>query len=133
LQIAAAALLYFAIVFGVGFVLGPIRVLWLEPQLGPFLAVLCEAPFLFAAIVLAAHWTPGAVGLPRDAVSLGAMGAGALALQQIADIVVGLALRGMTLSEQYAQFATPQGVVYGALLIAFVLMPVLVGRPSPSR
>lgn len=130
MQIAAAALLYFAIVFGVGFILGPIRVLWLEPQLGPFLAVLCEAPFVFAAIVLAARWIPGAVGLQRDAVCLGAMGAGALALQQIADIIVGQALRGMTLSEQYAQFATPQGLVYGVLLIAFALMPVLVGRRS---
>jgi hypothetical protein len=58
------------------------------------------------------------------------MGAGALALQQIADIIVGLALRGMTLPEQYAQFITPQGLVYAALLIAFALMPVLVGRRS---
>ena len=35
----AAAVLYFAIVFGVGFGLGPIRVLWLEPALGKALAV----------------------------------------------------------------------------------------------
>lgn len=29
-----AALSYFGLVFGVGFILGPIRVLWLEPSLG---------------------------------------------------------------------------------------------------
>jgi hypothetical protein len=130
MQIAAAALLYFAIVFGTGLVLGPIRVLWLEPQVGPFLAAICEAPFLITAMVIAARWVPGAVGLNRSLASLSLMGAGALALQQIADIIVGLALRGMTLPEQYAQFITPQGLVYAALLIAFALMPVLVGRRS---
>jgi hypothetical protein len=131
MRTAAAALLYFAIVFGTGFVLGPIRVLWLEPQVGPVLASICEAPFLIAAMVLSARWVPGAVGLNRNLASLSLMGAGALALQQMADIIVGLTLRGMPLSEQYAQFATPQGLVYAALLIAFALMPVVVSRRSP--
>ena len=132
MQTAAAALLYFAIVFGVGFFLGPIRVLWLEPQVGPVLAAICEAPFLITAMVLSARWVPGAVGLHRNLASLTLTGAGALALQQIAETVVGLALRDMRLSEQYAQFTTPQGLIYAALLIAFALMPVLVSRRSPT-
>jgi hypothetical protein len=44
--------LYFLIVFGIGFLLGPVRVFWLEPRLGETMATLCEAPFLLIAIVL---------------------------------------------------------------------------------
>jgi hypothetical protein len=47
MRIAAAGLLYFAIVFGTGFILGPIRVLWLEPRVGPLVATACEAPFFW--------------------------------------------------------------------------------------
>jgi hypothetical protein len=34
MQIAKAAVLYFALVFGTGFVLGTIRTLWVVPRLG---------------------------------------------------------------------------------------------------
>ena len=44
------AAIYFAIVFAVGLVLGPVRVLWLEPWSGKTIAVLLETPFLIAAM-----------------------------------------------------------------------------------
>lgn len=53
MKIVFTASLYFLAVFAVGFVLGPIRVLLLEPRFGPVIAVLCEAPFLIAAFVVA--------------------------------------------------------------------------------
>jgi hypothetical protein len=34
MQILKAGVLYFALVFGAGFVLGPIRILWAVPRLG---------------------------------------------------------------------------------------------------
>ena len=58
MSVTGAAVLYFLLVFGVGFLLGPIRVLFLEPRLGPVAAVLCEAPLLLLAIYLAARWVP---------------------------------------------------------------------------
>jgi hypothetical protein len=128
MRTAAAALLYFALLFAAGFLLGPVRVLWLEPKLGPFLAVLCEMPFLFTAMVLAARWVPRMASLDREPRSLILMGLGALALLQAADIAVGVGLRGLTLSTQFAQFATPQGIVYAAALVAFAAMPVIVNR-----
>jgi hypothetical protein len=90
MPVVNAALLYFGIVFGVGFLLGPIRVRWLEPRIGAALANLCEAPFLIIAMVLVARWIPTRVGLPRDLRTLLAMGLGALILQQIADCAVGI-------------------------------------------
>jgi hypothetical protein len=128
MRIAAAALLYFAIVFGVGFILGPIRVLWLEPNLGPLLATACEAPLLLGAIVAAARWVPRAARLGGDRAPLMLMGLGALLLQQIADFAVGIGLRGLSASEQLAHFGSPQGLIYAALLIAFVAMPALINR-----
>ncbi len=128
MRIAAAALLYFAIVFGVGFILGPIRVLWLEPRLGPVLATACEAPLLVAAMIVAARWSPRRTRMDKDLASLMLMGLGALLLQQIADFAVGIGLRGLSASEQLAHFATPQGLIYAALLLAFAAMPALLNR-----
>ena len=118
--------LYFAIVFGVGFLLGPIRVLWLEPSLGKTAAVAIEAPFLLAAMLFAAWKVPKWTGLNASVGPLAAMGIGALILQQIADFAVAIGLRGMSTREQLASFANPEGLIYLALVIVFAAMPVLV-------
>lgn len=120
--------LYCGIVFGAGFAIGPVRVLLLEPNFGPLISVLCEAPLLLAAMVFGARWVPGVVGLRRGWLALLMMGIGALVLQQGADLGVGLYLRGMTLREVFAQFATPEGKIYLGLLAAFALMPLVVNR-----
>ncbi len=132
MRIAIAALVYFAVVFGAGFVLGTVRVLWVEPRLGATLAVLCEAPFLLAAMVVAARWVPRKMRLGNDPGSLALMGIGALVLQQVADIALGMALRGITPAQQMANFATPAGAVYLVMLVIFAALPaVLNGRRSP--
>lgn len=128
MRIAVAALLYSAIVFAVGLTLGPIRVLWLEPRLGPVAAELCEAPFLVAAMILAAWWVPTRLKLCRDPLRLGLVGLGAVAVQQGADLAVGAYLRGITPAEQFAHFATVPGLIYAGLLAAFAAMPLLVNR-----
>lgn len=128
MSVTGAAVLYFLLVFGVGFLLGPIRVLFLEPRLGPVAAVLCEAPLLLLAIYLAARWVPRFLGVRRDAGSLLLVGVGALALQQIADVVVGFGLRGMSLTEQLARVRTAEGMIYVALLIVYAAMPLVADR-----
>jgi hypothetical protein len=131
IRILRAAFVYFVTVFGVGFLLGPIRVLWLEPRVGAFYAVLCEAPFLLTAILLGSRAAPRLAHLTYRAGTLPAMGIAALAMQQIADIAVGLALRGLGFREQLARFATAEGAVYAALLAVFAIMPALVNRTLP--
>jgi len=103
MRLAAAAVRYFAVVFVASFLLGSIRMFWLEPRMEKALAVLCDTPFLLLAMVL-----------------------GALVLQQIADLIVGSALRGLTLSQQLQNFETPAGTIYAALLLMFAAMPLLV-------
>ncbi|MBI5260552.1 MAG: hypothetical protein HY852_01895 [Bradyrhizobium sp.] len=127
-KIIKAAGLYFLIVFGTGFLLGPIRVLWLEPRIGTLAAVLCEAPFLLAAIFVGSRLAPRAVRIEPRTDMLLAVGTAALAMQQTADVTVGLALRDLALRDQLAQFASAEGAVYAALLILFAVMPSLANR-----
>lgn len=124
MRIGAAAVLYFLIVFGVGFLLGPVRVFWLEPRLGETIAALCEAPFLLVAMVAAARWLATALNL-KSIGSLAGTGLGALVLQQFADFAVGSFLRGITPAQQVAHLTTPAGRIYVVLLIAFATMPIL--------
>ena len=46
---------YFGLVFGVGFILGVVRVLVVEPHLGERWAELAEAPLMLTAIILSAR------------------------------------------------------------------------------
>jgi hypothetical protein len=128
MKIIAAALLYFAVVFTVGLMFGPIRVFWLEPIFGEVLAAVFEAPFLVVAMVVASRWIPSVLRMRRDLASLGLMGLGALAIQQAADLAVGVYLRGITPAAQIAHFATGAGLIYAGLLVAFAAMPVLLNR-----
>ena len=128
LKLALAAALYFLATFSVGFLLGPIRLLLLEPRIGAFAATLCEAPLLLIAMAVAARWTPRLAGLTISPGGMLAVGIGALALQQAADLLVGMLLRGLSAQQQFARFATPEGAVYAALLALFALMPALVNR-----
>lgn len=130
MTIVFATLLYFLAVFGAGFALGPIRVLWLEPRLGVVAATLCEAPFLLFAMIAAAYWIPRIVSISAGTGAMLAMGLGALALQQAADFVVGTALRGISATDQWARLASPEGAIYAVLLVLFALMPAVVNRIS---
>lgn len=132
-RFARAAALYFIAVFAVGLALGPVRVLWLEPWLGRTIAVALEAPFLVAAMWIAARAAPRWVRLSGKALTYLGVGVFALLLQQIADLAVGFGLRGMTLAEQWAYFATPPGFVYAITLAVFALMPLIRRLRQPAE
>ena len=56
MKVLKAGISYFALVFGAGFVLGPIRLLWLVPRVGTRTAELLEMPVMLAVIIVAARW-----------------------------------------------------------------------------
>ena len=129
-----AGLWYFLLVFGVGFVLGIPRTVWIEPLVGKTLAVAAEIPLLIAAMIIGSVWIPRRVGLQQTVAAYIGMGVSALFLQQCADIMLASFLMSSDFAAQYAYLLTPAGLIYVAALAAFVFMPVLVwtvrGRKS---
>lgn len=120
---------YFAILFGIGFVLGTFRVLWLEPRLGVRLAQLLEAPLMFAAIVLVGRWIGQRLG-GVDITSRLSVGALAAACILAADLLVGVGLRNMTVVEVFTLRDPISGSVY-YLLVAFTAVAPCLGRDVP--
>ena len=132
MRITLATLLYFGLVFGAGSLLGPIRMLWLEPRFGPIIATACEAPFLFLAMLIAARWSPRILNIRQDSKALVWIGIGSLVLLLIADFIVGFWLRGISPTNQFVQLLTGQGKIYVGLLALFAIMP-WAANWSPER
>jgi hypothetical protein len=124
----AAAAFYFAIVFAVGFGLGPVRVLLLEPKVGNTVAVLIEAPFMLAAIALAARYVSRRMKVSAVLPDLLVMGCSAAVLVLLADFAIGLPLRGIAMADQFNYLVTPAGRLYLVLVALFALAPAVIAR-----
>ena len=128
MRIVKAGVLYFAIVFGAGFVLGPIRILWAAPRYGTRVAELMETPIMLVVTIVAARWIVRRLALPSTpSIRLG-MGFLALGLLLVAEFTLVLWLRGLSISEYLASRDPVSETVYYVLLGVFALMPVLVAR-----
>jgi len=130
MQILKAGVLYFALVFGAGFVLGPIRILWLVPRFGMRMAELMEMPIMFVVIIVAARWIVRRLAVPSAPLSRLGMGCLALALVLIAEFTLVLWLRGLTIAEYIVSRDPVSGTVYYVMLGMFAIMPLLVTRRS---
>jgi hypothetical protein len=64
MPILKAGVLYFALVFGAGFVLGTIRTLWIVPRVGTRTDELMETPLMLVVTIVAARWTVLRLALP---------------------------------------------------------------------
>jgi hypothetical protein len=120
-----AGAVYFAMVFGTGFLLGTIRTLWIVPRLGVRTAELLEAPFMFVAIVLAGSWISRRSGDAGGSSMRLAVGFLALALLLAAEVILGVALQGLSPAEVFTKHDPVSGTVYFALLGGFAVMPWL--------
>ena len=123
-------MLYFVFVFGAGFLLGPIRILWVVPRLGTRVAELLEAPIMFVITIVAARWIVRRLAVPSTASSRLSMGGIALSLLLIAEFTLVLWLRGLSIREYLAGRDPVAGTVYYLMLGAFAIMPLLVARRS---
>lgn len=122
------ALLYFACVFGAGFVLGPLRVLVLEPRIGARAAELVEMPVMLAVIALAAAWIARRVAPDLRAAQRIGVGVLAVALVLVADTAVGVFLRGMTVAQVFLDRDAVAGLAYYASLVVCAVAPWVAGR-----
>jgi hypothetical protein len=119
---------YFALVFGVGFLLGTVRVLALEPRLGER-AELIEAPLMLVAIIVSARFVVRRFPAMRRASYL-VSGGIALFLLIVVELFVVLAMRGLSISQYFAERDPVAGSVYVVLLVVFAVMPWLLGGRS---
>ena len=120
-----AGVVYFALVFGTGFVLGTIRTLWIVPRLGVRAAELLETPFMFVAIVLAASWISRHLGNAGGSSIRLTVGFLALSLLLTAEVIMGVALLGLSLVEVFTKHDPVSDTAYYVLLGVFAWMPWL--------
>jgi hypothetical protein len=128
MQILKAGVLYFALVFGTGFVLGTIRILWIVPRFGTRAAELMEAPIMLVATILAARWVARLLSLPPKAGTRLGVGFLALGFMLGAECTFVLWIRGFTIGEYLASRDLVAGTVYIVMLGVFAVMPLLVAR-----
>lgn len=126
MQVLKAGVLYFALVFGAGFVLGTVRTLWLVPRVGTRRAELMETPIMLMVTILVARWMVLRFAVPAVAFARLGMGAIALILLLIAEFAFVLWLQGQTIREYFASRDPVAGTVYYVMLAVFAAMPLLV-------
>ena len=128
MQILKAGLLYFALVFGAGFVLGPFRILWVVPRFGTRMAELMETPIMFGVILIAARWIVRHLAIPSTPSRRLGMGCIALGLLLAAEFTLVPWLQGLSIREYLATRDPVSGTVYYLMLGVFAIMPLLVAR-----
>ncbi len=123
-----AGIMYFALVFGTGFVLGSIRVPFLVPRLGERVAELIEMPLMFVVVLVSARFITKHFNLPANV--LARLGAGFLALGLLvaAEVLLAVVLQDRTLGEFVASRDPVSGIVYLAMLALFAVMPLVLAR-----
>lgn len=121
-KILTAALTYLGVVFGIAFLLGVVRVVWIVPVLGLRNAELAEQPVMLVVIFLAARWIVHRLCDQFTRLEILSVGLIAFALLIIAEVMITLFIQPKRPTD------TVSGAVYFAMLGVFALMPWLLTR-----
>jgi len=122
-QTIRLALLYFIIVFAVGFVLGSIRVMFMVPAIGERWAELLEMPLMLLAITYTAKYLVYTYSMQIGLKGWLYIGIFALIFLLAVEFTVVLGLRDISLSEYFHSKDNVTGSAYLISLIIFMLMP----------
>lgn len=120
----AAGGIYVSVLFAIGFLLGPLRVFLLEPVIGPFRAVLVEAPFLTVAMVLTAPRAADWMRLPPGRWHSLAMGAVAAGWMLAFEMVAARLFRGLSPLDYLRSQLNAAGYLGFALILLLALVPL---------
>ncbi|MGL4489923.1 MAG: hypothetical protein ACRCU5_10825 [Rhizobiaceae bacterium] len=119
---AGTGLVYFIIIFSLGFLLGTFRVLILLPRMGEVVATLLELPVMLIASWYVSGWLIDRFQVSPSRYYRLLMGGIAFSLLMIAEALLGLAF-GRPLAEQGAALLRPAGALGLAGQLLFGLMP----------
>ena len=125
MRILKTALVCFGLAFAAGFALGAVRGLLVAPRVGPFWAVVIEAPLLMAVC-----WSASGFAMRRfhpdasfpDRAAIGAFWLGLLMAREIG---VSVFVRVLSLADTLVSFTTPPGLAGLAALLACALFPLV--------
>ena len=128
-----AGVIYFLLMFAVGWVLGPIRELWAVLRFGRVIALLFEAVFMLIAMIVSSRWVMPRFSVPHTLGSTIPMGLVALTILMPAEIAGVLWVRGLSLQEYLASFVTAPSGISAVMFLLFTAMPSLVALLTRRR
>lgn len=128
MQIIKAGFAYFGLVFGLGFLLGAVRVSLIVPRLGTRKAELLEAPLMLIGILLATQFVLQQFVLPNTNSAFLIVGIIALGLMLFAEFLLIVWLQKQTITQYIKSRDLVSGSVYVLLLLIFALMPLIMMR-----
>ena len=123
-----AGVLYFAIVFAAGFLLGTLRVLILLPLTGELAAVTLELPVVLAISWLACRQLISRFSVPAMAPQRLVMGALAFGLLMLAEYSLSILVFNQPMAEYLTNLQATPGLLGLAGQIAFAFIPLLLLR-----
>lgn len=126
-RIGLAAVLYFGSVFALGFGLGVLRTIALAaaPDISRLEAVLIELPVMLAASWYASDFIARRFSVSATLAARLGMGGGAFCLLVLAEFVLAVGLRGLTLAEHFASYRDPSHGLGLLAQIGFGLFPLV--------
>jgi hypothetical protein len=133
MRVFKAGIVYFAIVFGFGFIFGTIRALWIVPRVGMRAGELMETPLMFIVVVAAARFI-SRIWLVSSTLAA-RLAAGGLALVLMLGAEFGFFgwLRGISVGQYPATRDPVSGTAYYLLLGLFAILPALLGRVKEAE
>jgi hypothetical protein len=127
-----AGVLYYGLIFALGFALGALRVLVVAPATGEVAAVLLELP-----LMLGASWSVARALVARQGVTTSAgrllMGSLAFALLMASEVAMAVAMFGQPLRRWASDLTKAPGALGLAGQVAFGLIPLLLPAHGGSK
>jgi len=133
MRVLKAGAVYFLFMFAVGWILGPIRQLWAVSRFGRLTSVLVEAVIMLIAMIVVARWVIRRFHVKPEFGSTISMGLVALGILVPAELAGVVWVRGLSLPEYLASFATAPGLVSLLMFVLFAAMPTIVARAGRNR
>ncbi len=123
-----AGLVFFVLLFGLGFLLGSLRLLLVQHGFGRNLLVLIELPIMLAYAWWVTGWAVRRFAVPTARGARLIMGGVMFTLLRLSEMLLGAMLMGISTSAQLALIFTPMGALEISAQIACALFPLLHAR-----